>query len=431
MSYELTATLIILIIMMVMFISNRFSFGGIAIMVICMLELSGVLTPKEAWNGLLNSSIPLVVSMFMLSAGLAKTSLLHKITKIMVRPDANDRQLMTGIAIMCAFFSVFVNATASVTLVTPLVYQVCRDTGRKPWQVFPAVGAICMITNGIIPLGGNAGDFNLNNQMIENMGGTGVQTYFSNMIVLLPAAAIVTVFIIFTWQYFAPKSGIDPEIDDLFDKKKLDAKISPGKERLMYAIFVLSIVFMVYGTLSGRYSMYIPTCIGAFIMVSAGICTVKEAHASSQMSVIYLQIGSLAIGMALGKTGGTELIGEHVQRLLQGTQNPRIVLAAFLIVPGLITQFMNNQAVNNVFKPIAISTALSMNLNATAYLLATHAAARAAMLTPMSAPSQAIAMGAGGVTMKDYMKANIIPLLVWVTAYYITAPFMMSLTMPG
>ncbi len=428
MSYELIATLVILFIMIAMFVSNKFSFGGVAIVTICLLELSGVLTPKEAWDGLLNSSIPLMVSMFMLGAGLAKTSILGKITGTLVKPGANNRQIMFGIAVLCVFFGLFVNATASITLVTPIIYQICRDTGKKPVELFPAAGAICMIFNGVIPLGGNAGSFNVNNAYIDKMGGVGTQGYFTHMLTSLPSALIVTAFIIFTWHLWAPKPDRGAEVDTNVEVKEIKSSLTPGKEKLMYAIFAVSLALMLYGTLSGKYSMYIPTCLGAFIMVASGICTVKEAHSSAQLGIVFISIGSLAIATALGKTGGTELIGGWIQKLLAGTESPIVVFAVFVLVCAVITQFMNNQAVSSVFKPIVVSTAISMGFNATGFLLAINASSRAAMATPMSAPSQAIAMGAGGVNMKDYFKANIIPLIVWIVAYLITAPLMLPLT---
>lgn len=428
MNPELIITLLILLVMTVMFVSNKFSFGGIAIFTICLLEVFKVLTPAEAWAGLLNSSIPLMVSMFMLGAGLAKTSILGKITGTLIKPGASNWQIMLGITVMCVFFGMFVNAAASITLVTPIIYQICRDTGKKPVELFPATGAICMIFNGIVPLGGNAGSFIANNQYIANMGGVGTQNYFSNMMASLPAALIVTVFLIFTWHIWAPKPSSGAEVNTDVEIKEIKSKLTPGKEKLTYVIFVASLVLMLVGAFTNLYSMYIPTCIGAFLMVVTGILTVKEAHSSAQLGIVFLTIGALAIGTALGKTGGTELIGGAIQKLLAGTTNPMVVLTVFVLVIAGLTQFMNNQGVSSVFKPIVVSTAISMNFNATGYLIALTAASRAAMVTPMSAPCQAIAMGAGGCSMGDYIKANLPPLIVWIVAYLITAPLLLPLT---
>ena len=86
-----------------------------------------------------------------------------------------------------------------------------------------------------------------------------------------------------------------------------------------------------------------------------------------------------------------------------------MILIAFYIAAAFLTQFMSNTATATVFATIAIVTAMSRGIDPRPFAVAIYAGATAAMLSPTSSPSIAIAFGAGHYRIVDVLKACIPP----------------------
>lgn len=69
------------------------------------LEVTHVLDFKEAWGGLLNSSVIMMASMFVVCSALNKTTLIAKLSRAIIKPGASDMQIMLGRLIPVACFS--------------------------------------------------------------------------------------------------------------------------------------------------------------------------------------------------------------------------------------------------------------------------------------------------------------------------------------
>lgn len=73
--------------------SGKFRIATVAMMAAIILEASGILTFKETWSGLTNSSVILMASMFLVAHGLSKTSLISKLSRSMIKPGASDKKI--------------------------------------------------------------------------------------------------------------------------------------------------------------------------------------------------------------------------------------------------------------------------------------------------------------------------------------------------
>lgn len=63
------------------------------------LEITGVLGFKDAWGGMLNSSIVMMAAMFVVGAAVGKTSIVSKLSKTLIKDGSSDFKIMLGIAV--------------------------------------------------------------------------------------------------------------------------------------------------------------------------------------------------------------------------------------------------------------------------------------------------------------------------------------------
>ena len=359
--------------------------------------VGGITTFKETWAGLLNSSVVMMASMFVVAAGLSKTSLLKKLSNNIIKPGASDTKIMLGLAMIIFMLTSFTNGTNSLNIILPIIYTVCKAQDRPSSKFIQNSAILCQVWAGLMPLGGNAGSYNLTNEIINQLGGVGEFTYFTQMIAKLPLGFAVMAAVIFVNHRFAPSFEAEEYQVDL-SKSVKDSVLSPVKEKMAVIIFVGTIIGLVGMSLTGGDST-IPPLIGALLMVFSGVLKPREIPNNMGIPVILCSVGMLPIATALVNTGADVLIANAIDTILANTNSSFVVLFLFYFVSAGLTQIMYNSTVLNIFRPLAIITAVSHGWNATALVLAVTIGSGAAMLTPMASNVTALGYNAGKLSL--------------------------------
>jgi len=107
-----------------------------------------------------------------------------------------------------------------------------------------------------------------------------------------------------------------------------------------------------------------------------------------------------------------EVIGDVLAALVGNTRNGYIIGGMFFFIPFIMTQFMNNTSVGQIFTPIVILTCQSLHCNPVGPLLLLFCARQSAFWTPASTGTIALAVGLGGYDQKDLIKMSWIPSLI-------------------
>ena len=421
---DLTISLIIFVITVIMFFSGKFALGLIGLCAAVALQLTGVLDAATVWSNFTNESVVMFAALFVLSAGLMKTRLITNFVEKLAKLQGNERKVLWGCLTITIILAVFMNATAAVATMLPLITQICERSQVNPKKVIKPCCDMANLWVGALPLGVGASGYLTTNLLIQQMGGTQEMGILDTMIIKLPVLIAVSVYYYFFVKKFLP--------DDLPSAmraaatgsgKQGEAQLSPAKEKISYVLFFGTVVFMVVGSMLG---WPIPTfmypVISGILMVLTGVLTSKEATKSIPVDMVFLIGGMLSVASALGSSGGATLIGEAVSKILGGTSNPYIVLAVLFAVPGIVTQFMNNIPVAQAFTPIAIATCLTVGVDPRLGATAVGFAATASIMTPMAAVAQSMAMGPGEYKFVDYLKCSTIPMLIYFVVLVVWAP---------
>lgn len=119
---------IILIAGFALLVTQVIRYEVVALLVIFALPAVGVLSPVEALSGLANEATVTVAAMFILSAGLTRTGAIDYVTRKATRVRVKSPQvLLLMIAALAAFPSAFLNNTAVVIMLIPVVLKVCQQ----------------------------------------------------------------------------------------------------------------------------------------------------------------------------------------------------------------------------------------------------------------------------------------------------------------
>ena len=99
-----------------------------------------------------------------------------------------------------------------------------------------------------------------------------------------------------------------------------------------------------------------------------------------------------------------------------GNAGPLWLLSGFFVLSVLLTQPMSNQAAVAVILPIAIQTALQLNLNPRTFAMMVAVAATCSYLTPLE-PSCLMVYGPGRYRFADFLKVgSLLTVLIFIVA---------------
>ncbi|MFY9620609.1 MAG: SLC13 family permease [Pyrinomonadaceae bacterium] len=133
----------------------------------------------------------------------------------------------------------------------------------------------------------------------------------------------------------------------------------------------------------------------------------RDAYRAIDLSIIFVLAGSLALGFALDKTGVTTLLASALAGL-SGLTGPYVVLIVFFLAAVLISELMSNGGTVVILAPIALSTAVAMNINPMTVLVAITFGASAAFAMPIGYQTSLMVYGPGGYRARDFIRMGLV-----------------------
>src|SRR5690606_38852232 len=152
---EIALVIGLLVIAIILFATEKFSVDIVTIGLILVLSLSGIITPKEAFEGFSSDFIIILASIFIISGALAETGLLDKVGSQMIKVVKNKTLFVGYTMFITGILSAFMNNTTVTALVTGPVIGMCRKLNLSPSKVLIPV-AFASILGGTCTLIGTS-----------------------------------------------------------------------------------------------------------------------------------------------------------------------------------------------------------------------------------------------------------------------------------
>lgn len=147
--------------------------------------------------------------------------------------------------------------------------------------------------------------------------------------------------------------------------------------------------------------------IAGILMVLTGCFrNVEEAYKTINWESVVLIAAMLPMSLALEKTGASNLISEKLVSGL-GDCGPLVLMAGIYFTTSLLTMFISNTATAVLVAPIALQSAIAINVSPYPFLLAVTVGASMCFASPFSTPPNALVMSAGKYTFMDYVKVGL------------------------
>ena len=412
-----TITLLFLVFAVVSFVLEKIPLGLTATIVALGLNLTGVLDTSETFAGYVNSNVILCVGMFVVGQALFETGMANKIGGVVTKFAKSERMLIVAIMVIVGIMSGFLSNTGTAAVLIPVVCGIADESGYSRGRLLmPLVFAAALGGNlSIIGAPGNLMGVNALQEMGEATG------FFMYAPVGVPMLVLGIIFYATIGFKLLPHGNAEA-MTDVENQKSFD-NIPSWKQVMSLVVLIVVILAMIFEKQIGI-KLQVTACIGACVLVLAGVVSEKEALKSIDLKVVLLFGGSLALAAALEKTGAGALIADTIVGALGKEPNPRVLLLVIFLVGCALTNFMSNTATTALMVPIATSLANSLGADPRSMIIATVIACSCAYATPIGMPANTMVVGLGGYKFNDYVKSGLPMILIAFVVCMILLPIL-------
>ena len=193
---------------------------------------------------------------------------------------------------------------------------------------------------------------------------------------------------------------IRPKRNLLFAQSPDHEIIKPFKARTALACFALATAMVIFAPLPISVSLMT----GALGMILFKVLSIDEAYQAIDWRTVFLLTGLIPLGLAMQKTHAADWVAFHLLTLL-GTPSPALFFLTIGVITTLLTLVVSNVGAAVLLVPLVVGMAGQVGVDPRLAALVVGLAASNAFLLPTHQVN-ALYMGPGGYTSKDYLRAG-------------------------
>lgn len=395
-------TLLILVVAIIIFISDRLPMGLVAFMVPMALYFFGVIGVKDIFASIVNENVILIIAMCVLGAAFFKIGLAWQSSKILLKYAKTERSLSVLIFMISGVMSAFVSNSGTVAVLIPIVLGIAGTSQIKPIKLLmPLVfGATIGADISII---GSPGNLIAKNTIETFSKGNLSVPFFEYAKIGIPLMIACALLLFFFGSRLIPDRDGHEQSDVQMDY----SHIPEWHKLLTLIVFVLAILGMV----ATDYVKFLPpihiiACCAAIVLVLTGVLNQKETFNSFETLTVFMLAFMMPLGAALNSTGAGEMIARAVISVT-GNSGVIVIMASLWILTWALTQVMSNTAACTLLCPVGWTIAQSIGADPRAVVIAIFIASSVAVCTPMAIPANSMIIGPGNVKFKDFLKPGL------------------------
>jgi di/tricarboxylate transporter len=150
----------------------------------------------------------------------------------------------------------------------------------------------------------------------------------------------------------------------------------------------------------------VSSLIGSILMVLTGCLKPGELYTSIRWDIIFLIAGLIPLGIAMEKSGATQLLANGLTGIGGGISGYWL-LTIFYIITSIVTELLSNSATVVLLIPIAAKVAEQLSLNPIAFIFAVTFAASNSFMTPIGYQANTMVYGPGGYKFTDFVRLGL------------------------
>ena len=144
MSFQIITLLAIVTVAVVLFVGGWLRVDVVGLLVLSALALTGLVTPQEALAGFSSPAVVTVWAMFILSAGLTRTGIAHRLGQPLQRfTKRSEALLMVALMVAASLLSALINTVTVAAILLPAAMELARRSGRPPSRLLMPCVRLC------------------------------------------------------------------------------------------------------------------------------------------------------------------------------------------------------------------------------------------------------------------------------------------------
>lgn len=388
-------SILILILVIVLFISQRIPSPVTAVLGCALYALFNACTVQEAFSGFSNSVVILAFGMMVLGSALSETGLAELIGREVTRLAKHNEMLFIVIsATAAAVLSAFLANIAVIAIFLVLTAEISKSDPVMNRMNITYPIALGSIFGGSSTLVGSTTQL-IGNGILSETGVEGLKMFDYTLpgVILF---AVLMAYIVFVGyplgkKIWGNREPIDSGNSETQVRKISDSKAQKGKMRVVALIFAATIVSFTGGWIDAS----LTAILAAILCMLTGCVSFHAMVKKMDWSVLFVLAGCLGLAAGIIKGGVAELLSGMISNTIGNNVPPLLVFSFFLIVTMIFSNFVMNATAATVILPIALSFCVRQGLNPALFTMGIVFAANLSFTTPLANAFIAMILGAG------------------------------------
>ena len=203
----MTTTLIILLISAILFVSGKVRSDLVAICALLALLLFQIITPAQGLSGFSNTTVIMMVGLFIVGGGIFQTGLAKMIgSKVMSLSGKSETRMFLLVMLVTGTIGAFVSNTGTVALMLPIIVSMAASAGSSPRRLLMPL-AFASSMGGMMTLIGTPPNL-IVSDTLEGAGYAPL-SFFSFLPVGLIVLAVGIIYLLPATKMLTPKEKVD------------------------------------------------------------------------------------------------------------------------------------------------------------------------------------------------------------------------------
>ncbi|MDH3358450.1 MAG: SLC13 family permease [Desulfobacteraceae bacterium] len=213
MTPEMILTMIVLVFAIILFVFEWVRVDVVGIIMMVMLPLIGLVSPKEAFVGLSSNAVCSIIAVIIIGAGLDKTGVMNKVAGPIIKLAGNsEKKVITLISGTVGIISSMMQNIGAAALFLPAAQRIAKRMGVPISRILMPMG-FCAIIGGTITLVGASPTILLNDLMV--LGGKKLEPFglFTQTPIGICLLASAIIYFILFGKFVLPAAEGEDEKD--------------------------------------------------------------------------------------------------------------------------------------------------------------------------------------------------------------------------
>jgi len=383
-------SLALLVMAAILWLGDIIPLGATSILIIALAPVMGTLEAKTSLAAMGHDIIYLFLGGFIVAIAMSKFGLDKRIALWIVRKvGTSARRVLLGIMIAVGFLSMWMSNTVAVLCILPIVLGILKVLDVKPGdptgKMFLFGLAFASLLGGMATIIGTPPNA-LAVTFLEEM--AGIKITFGEWFIIGFPIAWISLFA--TWWVlvnivYKLKKEENATLGQYIEEEYKSLGPMDAPERITAATLIIFVVLLltipqVQPFIGAKfYQRGVVALLPTAILYFTGLVDWNDTKNGVAWHILFLFAGGIALSGAVKGTGAADWLAQLI-----GSSVPlALIPIAFTLLGSIMTQMTSNTGTAAIFCPIAISTALLLNLDPAAVAVPLALGTSIGFLTPI------------------------------------------------